>query len=548
MAPARRSPRRSRRAPRGQAAPFPWRCCWHSSRPSCAPSASASLHRACRRPVPSPPMRPGACTRGPASSWAGVTTSPQRSLRPSSWSSSASRSPRRSIRVVRVSRKPAVAMGARWRGGHLRLRHPGRPGVRTAGLGPGRVRNHRVHVRGTPGDHRCPRRVGRAGVVAGREDDRGGVPSGARGRDRPGRRPPRGARSRRARPRRARAQRHGPLLRRLDSRLRAARSRLGPVLRLSLRAPPDPLRRRRPPRAAHRHLDRLRGHPHDQAPEGHAHWAGRAEYLAWATRAFRLASSAALPATQVHTHMCYAELADVVDVLAELDFDVASFEAARSATALLPGARQHGRSRPPGSSRAGRRDAAARVGGGRRQGNARRRGPSVTGLAVCSVRVAGPAAHVRELGTAHRQGARSVHQLEILPDPTNRLQRGKPLADVAEAPAHLPRPRGGRGAALLGVDRRARRRRRRARVGAARRPGARRCLGLALTDRGTVAVDAGWETDVEGVFACGDAVKGQSLVVRAIAEGRVAAAAVDRRLMGTSDLPAPVVPGQLPLR
>jgi 5-methyltetrahydropteroyltriglutamate--homocysteine methyltransferase len=61
----------------------------------------------------------------------------------------------------------------------------------------------------------------------------------------------------------------------------------------------------------------------------------RAEYLAWATRAFRLAASAALPATQVHTHMCYAELADVVDVLAELDVDVASFEAARSAMTLL---------------------------------------------------------------------------------------------------------------------------------------------------------------------------------------------------------------------
>ncbi len=59
------------------------------------------------------------------------------------------------------------------------------------------------------------------------------------------------------------------------------------------------------------------------------------EYLAWATRAFRLAASAALPATQVHTHMCYAELADVVDVLAELDVDVASFEAARSAMTLL---------------------------------------------------------------------------------------------------------------------------------------------------------------------------------------------------------------------
>ena len=64
--------------------------------------------------------------------------------------------------------------------------------------------------------------------------------------------------------------------------------------------------------------------------------AGRGEYLAWATRAFRLGSSAALPATQVHTHMCYAELADVVDVLAELGVDVASFEAARSAMMLLP--------------------------------------------------------------------------------------------------------------------------------------------------------------------------------------------------------------------
>ncbi|MDA8357814.1 MAG: 5-methyltetrahydropteroyltriglutamate--homocysteine S-methyltransferase [Actinomycetota bacterium] len=63
--------------------------------------------------------------------------------------------------------------------------------------------------------------------------------------------------------------------------------------------------------------------------------AERAGYLAWATRAFRLASSAAVSATQVHTHMCYAELADVVDVLADLGVDVASFEAARSAMTLL---------------------------------------------------------------------------------------------------------------------------------------------------------------------------------------------------------------------
>ena len=61
----------------------------------------------------------------------------------------------------------------------------------------------------------------------------------------------------------------------------------------------------------------------------------RGEYLAWATRAFRLASSAAASATQVHTHMCYAELADVLDVIADLEVDVASFEAARSKMTLL---------------------------------------------------------------------------------------------------------------------------------------------------------------------------------------------------------------------
>ena len=65
--------------------------------------------------------------------------------------------------------------------------------------------------------------------------------------------------------------------------------------------------------------------------------AAQSEYLAWATRAFRLASSAATSATQVHTHMCYAELADVLDVLADLDVDVASFEAAHSGMALLTG-------------------------------------------------------------------------------------------------------------------------------------------------------------------------------------------------------------------
>jgi 5-methyltetrahydropteroyltriglutamate--homocysteine methyltransferase len=63
--------------------------------------------------------------------------------------------------------------------------------------------------------------------------------------------------------------------------------------------------------------------------------AERLGYLAWATRAFRLATQAAAVATQVHTHMCYAELADVVDVLEDLEVDVVSFEASRSHLALL---------------------------------------------------------------------------------------------------------------------------------------------------------------------------------------------------------------------
>jgi len=73
-------------------------------------------------------------------------------------------------------------------------------------------------------------------------------------------------------------------------------------------------------------------------------------------------------------------------------------------------------------------------------------------------------------------------------------------------------------------------------------------LGLALNERGSVMVDNAWATNVEGVFACGDASRGQSLVVWAIAEGRSAAASVDRYLMGETALPAPLVPGQVGMR
>jgi len=47
-------------------------------------------------------------------------------------------------------------------------------------------------------------------------------------------------------------------------------------------------------------------------------------------------------------------------------------------------------------------------------------------------------------------------------------------------------------------------------------------------------------TSVKGVFSAGDMQRGQSLIVWAIAEGRSAAHGVDKYLMGSSDLPAPV--------
>ncbi|MEV6837310.1 glutamate synthase subunit beta [Streptomyces sp. NPDC051133] len=73
-------------------------------------------------------------------------------------------------------------------------------------------------------------------------------------------------------------------------------------------------------------------------------------------------------------------------------------------------------------------------------------------------------------------------------------------------------------------------------------------LGLALNPRGTIARDDGFATNVPGVFAAGDAARGQSLIVWAIAEGRAVAAAVDRYLTGSSRLPAPVSPRDRPMR
>jgi glutamate synthase (NADPH/NADH) small chain len=191
------------------------------------------------------------------------------------------------------------------------------------------------------------------------------------------------------------------------------------------------------------------------------------------------------------------------------------------------------------------------------------------------------------LGTAHRQGAASVHQFEIMPEPPSdrladnpwpvwplilrssaaheeggerlfsvtttefvddgsgavralrghtvemRNEDGRPVFEVVpgtefELECELVLLAMG----FLGTERR----------------NAVDELGVEVGPRGSVAADRDWATNVDGVFVCGDQTRGQSLIVWAIAEGRSCAAAVDRWLMGTTSLPAPIMPGQLALR
>ena len=70
---------------------------------------------------------------------------------------------------------------------------------------------------------------------------------------------------------------------------------------------------------------------------------------------------------------------------------------------------------------------------------------------------------------------------------------------------------------------------------------------ITLDDRGNVQRSSNWSTNVDGVFVAGDAGRGQSLIVWAIAEGRSAAAAIDEYLEGSTELPRPVKPTDRPI-
>lgn len=184
------------------------------------------------------------------------------------------------------------------------------------------------------------------------------------------------------------------------------------------------------------------------------------------------------------------------------------------------------------------------------------------------------------LGTVHRQGCASVHQLEIMPRPPQQRAEANPWPQWPQvfrvASAHeeggerlysvstrrflddghgrvraleLVKVEFGKGPdgrpgfqevpgsafelradlVLLAMGF----------VGPEKR-GMLECFGVRLTERGNVWRDEQWQTSVPGVFTAGDMQRGQSLIVWAIAEGRSAARGVDRYLMGESDLPAPL--------
>jgi glutamate synthase (NADPH/NADH) small chain len=188
------------------------------------------------------------------------------------------------------------------------------------------------------------------------------------------------------------------------------------------------------------------------------------------------------------------------------------------------------------------------------------------------------------LGTALRQGAASVTQLEIMPRPPKARAENQPwptypmiyrvsaaheeggirvyaasttefVGDENGAVRALRLVEvaleGGRFAPVPGTDREIPCDLALLAMGftGAEKPGLLQDLGVAFDARGNVARSASYETSVPGVFVAGDMGRGQSLIVWAIAEGRSAAAAVDARLRGLDRpaLPAPIAPTARPL-
>jgi len=187
------------------------------------------------------------------------------------------------------------------------------------------------------------------------------------------------------------------------------------------------------------------------------------------------------------------------------------------------------------------------------------------------------------LGTAHRQGAASVHQLEIMPEPPGHRDGSTPwptwplmmrsgsaheeggervfavsterfvgdgAGRVRAIALHEVVPSNGRFVKVEGTERELPCELVLLAMGftGADRAGLLDELGVEIDGRGNIVRDDKWQSSVEGVFVAGDIGRGQSLIVWAIAEGRAAAAAVDEFLTGSSVLPRPIQPTTMALR
>ncbi|KUI32049.1 glutamate synthase [Mycobacterium sp. IS-1496] len=187
------------------------------------------------------------------------------------------------------------------------------------------------------------------------------------------------------------------------------------------------------------------------------------------------------------------------------------------------------------------------------------------------------------LGTSHRQGAASVHQFEIMPRPPETRADSTPWPTyplmfrvssaheeggervysvnteefcgdengrVTSLKVHEVEMRAGKFEKIEGSDFELEADLVLLAMGfvGPEKQGLLTDLKVELTDRGNVSRDDDYATSVPGVFVAGDMGRGQSLIVWAIAEGRAAAAGVDRYLMGQSALPAPIKPTAVPQR
>jgi glutamate synthase (NADPH/NADH) small chain len=209
--------------------------------------------------------------------------------------------------------------------------------------------------------------------------------------------------------------------------------------------------------------------------------------------------------------------------------------------------------------------------------------PSITAAGKQVVIIGGGDTGADCLGTAHRQGATSVHQFEIMPRPPDHRADVTPwptwplmmrtssaheegcervfsvntesfLGDddgvVRALRAHEVEMVEGRFQKVEGTDFELPCQLVLLAMGftGPERSALLEGLGVELNERGNVGRDGDWATNVEGVYVAGDMGRGQSLIVWAIAEGRACAAAVDRFLEGDTALPAPIRPNAAPQR